>query len=293
MVTQYFFRPRNLPVLTRETVDIIISAWNKGVEKLDVTLDLGLTTSQIFFSGKDVILPNGTRTEIDELIGLKKGYVYTILEDGAVKRLAFYSDGYYYRLRPVAPDTAPTLEISGIHMHRVSGITPWEDTDVKVSCVNIRNGHIVLDICTGLGYTAIKAVEKGAAKVITIEKDVNVLKIAEYNPWSCKLRSEKIRILLGDAAKVVQEIPNNVFDRIVHDPPRLRLAGELYSENFYKELFRVLRPGGILFHYTGKPGWMSGKDVASGVSRRLRKAGFNTKLLRAALGVLAVKPRTA
>ena len=291
MTAQYFFKPRNLPVLTCETVEAIVSAWSKGMRKVDVTLDLGLTTSLVFLSGKNVFLPNGIRMEIDNLLGLKKGYVYVVSEDGTINRLAFYSDGRYYRLRPVAPDTAPTLEISGIHMHRVSGITPWEDADVKISCVNIRKGHVVLDVCTGLGYTAIKAVEKGAAEVVTVEKDINVLKIAEYNPWSYKLQSEKIRILPGDAAEVIREMPNNAFDRIIHDPPRLRLAGELYSENFYKELFRVLKPGGVLFHYTGRPGWMSGKDIASGVSGRLRKAGFKTKLLRAALGVLAVKPR--
>jgi len=60
----------------------------------------------------------------------------------------------------------------------------------------------------------------------------------------------------------------------LHDPPRFSLAGELYSLAFYQKLFRVLRHGGKLFHYTGKPGAHSGKNMAKGFKQRLVEAGF-------------------
>jgi predicted methyltransferase len=64
------------------------------------------------------------------------------------------------------------------------------------------------------------------------------------------------------------------FARIIHDPPQLSLAGHLYSENFYRELRRVLARGGRLFHYIGDPNSPFGSRTTSGVMRRLHNAGF-------------------
>ncbi|HRW51172.1 MAG TPA: spermine synthase, partial [Caldilinea sp.] len=80
------------------------------------------------------------------------------------------------------------------------------------------------------------------------------------------------------------------FDAIIHDPPMFSLAGELYSLAFYRELLRVLRRGGRLFHYIGNPESKSGATVTRGVVRRLTEAGFRRVQERAqAFGVVAVK----
>ncbi|ENN96284.1 SAM-dependent methyltransferase, partial [Methanocaldococcus villosus KIN24-T80] len=73
--------------------------------------------------------------------------------------------------------------------------------------------------------------------------------------------------------------------------PRFSLAGHLYSEEFYRELYRVLKPGGRLFHYVGNPGKKyRGKDLQKGVMERLRKVGFKeVKKVEKALGVVAKK----
>ena len=67
----------------------------------------------------------------------------------------------------------------------------------------------------------------------------------------------------------------DAFDAVLHDPPRFGIAGELYSQNFYTQLARVLKRRGKMFHYTGAPNKHSrGRDLAGEVASRLRAAGF-------------------
>ncbi len=199
----------------------------------------------------------------------------------------------YARLRCLADCSAPTVEINGIHMHRIEGVDPWRDTLEKVRAARVRPGHRVLDTCTGLGYTAIASARAGASMVVTVEVSEAVLWLAERNPWSRGLGDERITIIHGDVTRVVRLLPAGFFDRVIHDPPRFsRSTGDLYSLSFYRELYRVLRPGGLLFHYTGAPRRRRGVNIAKGVSRRLREAGFTgVRFIDRAAGIVARKPR--
>ena len=60
----------------------------------------------------------------------------------------------------------------------------------------------------------------------------------------------------------------------MHDPPTSSLGGALFSREFYKELLRVLKPGGILYHYIGDPDSKSGGRDTAAVGKRLKEAGF-------------------
>jgi predicted methyltransferase len=198
------------------------------------------------------------------------------------------STGGFYKLVPTTG--APTIEISGVRMHRTKDVTPWQDTEAKLATIRPVVGR-VLDTTTGLGYTAILAA-RTAEHVLTIERDPGVVAIAAENPWSRELfESPRIERRIGDAAEVVPTLPAASFDRVVHDPPTIALAGELYGLAFYEELLRVLRPGGRLFHYTGTPGRARGLDLPARVAARLRKVGFDHVRLRPeALGVSASAP---
>ena len=198
--------------------------------------------------------------------------------------------GHYYQLVAIAPDTEPTLEIDGIHMHAVKDTTPLRDAVAKVRALGVRRGDVVLDVCTGLGYTAICELKAGAKHVVSIEKDKNVLELASLNPWSEEL--EQVEVILGDACEVVRELEDGTFDRVLHDPPRITPeTGNLYSRDFYRELFRVLKPGGSLFHYVGNPGQRRGKRILSGVAERLRDVGFIIKRVYRDRGwIIARKP---
>jgi predicted methyltransferase len=139
-----------------------------------------------------------------------------------------------------------------------------------------------LDICTGLGYTAILAArKKSVKKVVTIEKDENVLKIARQNEFSKELfENPKIELIVGDAFEEIK----------IHDPPRISLAPELYSLKFYSQLFRVLKKGGKLFHYVGRPGKLSGKNFMKGIVKRLLLSGFKKVVkVKEAMGIVAKK----
>ena len=167
-----------------------------------------------------------------------------------------------------------TVEIDGVRMHQTSRKTPVQDAQDKARVLGVSAGGRVLDVCTGLGYSAIACGRKGA-KVTTLELDDNVLGLARENKDSAGLFSNpNITIKTGDAFETIDDFADGSFDFVMHDPPRFSLAGELYSLVFYQKLFRVLRRGGKLFHYTGNPGKNSGKNMTKGFKQRLVQAGF-------------------
>jgi len=138
----------------------------------------------------------------------------------------------------------------------------------------------VLDTATGLGYTAIAAAQT-AEYVVTIELDPAALEIARLNSWSRALfDNPKITQIVGDSFEEIGELGEATFSRVIHDPPAFNLAGDLYSGEFYRQLFRVLRPGGRLFHYIGDLESKSGRVVSKGVVRRLQEAGFSRVVRR-------------
>lgn len=180
----------------------------------------------------------------------------------------------------------PTFEIDGIKMLPTSKVSPLEDARLKVEAVRPRGGA-VLDTCGGLGYFAACCLEQGATRVLSYEKNPDVLWLRTLNPWSPQ-PGGALELVHGDVTESIESLPACSFDAVLHDPPRFGIAGELYSAAFYAQLARVLRPGGRLFHYTGTPNRLTtGRDVPREVAGRLAAAGLRTK--QWADGVLASK----
>ena len=262
---------------------------SKGTVKLNLDLRKTNRTFEVIHDGDSFIFPDGTRVEkaVIERIAKDDSSVYFVKNGGVYK--AAIAGEHFYKLVPTIP---PTIEINGIRMHRTKEVNPLQDTRNKVNAVKPREGETVLDTCMGLGYTAIEAAKWGAY-VITVEKDPNVIELARINPWSRELfTGGRVQVIQGDSFEVVKRFKPESFDVIIHDPPRFSLAGQLYSEEFYRELYRVLKPGGRLFHYVGNPGKRyRKKDLQKGVMERLRRAGFvGVRRVEEALGVVARKP---
>lgn len=255
-----------------------------------ITLDLGISEATVENTDGGVILPDGSSITVEKLKQIEeKEDAVMFLMDGQVYQAAIRARSYY-KLYPTAG--APTIEIDGIRMHRTKDTTPDQDSRDKLKLLGFRSG-LVLDTCMGLGYTAIGAARKGAEHVITVELDPNVHHIAMLNPWSKALYSDpSIHKVIGDSFHVIDSLPDGLFTAVLHDPPRHGHAGHLYGSEFYRKLFRVIAPGGELFHYTGEPrSKYRGANLPRGVMKRLRDTGFRDISYHSkVMGVTCVKP---
>ncbi len=180
------------------------------------------------------------------------------------------------------------LWIDGIHMQRFHGATPAKNAEQMVQQLGIKRGDNVLDVCTGLGYTVADELKRGAS-VTTIEQSDKVLILLKESVNSGILENENVKLIVGDAFQEVKNLSSASFNAVLLDPPRFSMAGQLYSEEFYRDLHRVLKHNGKLFHYTGQPGLRSGKNLLKGMKNRLQQAGFhNVEWVEKCLGFSAV-----
>lgn len=171
----------------------------------------------------------------------------------------------------------PTFEIDGIKMLPTAQVSPFEDARGKVELIEPR-GRRVLDTCGGLGYFAHWCLQSGATEVVSFEKNPDVIWLRSLNPWS-PAPATALQLIADDVTAHIGSLPDASFDAILHDPPRFGIAGELYSLLFYRQLARVLKRKGRLFHYTGAPNRLtSGRNVPNEVMKRLQQAGFSAAL---------------
>ncbi len=277
-------------ILSHYQAQLLLDARAKGKAIVQVSLDLGLSVEQVRLDEAGAQLKVGEELSWDEAESIASSLSSCyVIENGVKTAIQFYSEATerLYSLYPTAG--APSMLVSGIPMHRIKDTDPHQDTLEKVRSIKPVVGQ-VLDTATGLGYTAIQAA-RTAEHITTIELDPMALEVCRLNPWSQELfGNPKITQLIGDSFDVVAEMDAERFTRVIHDPPAFSLAGDLYSGEFYRQLYRVMRNRSQLFHYVGDPESKSGRNITAGVIRRLEQAGFR-QVRRAprAFGVVAVK----
>lgn len=257
-----------------------------GVETVSINLDLNQTEKQykvyirndgIFFRQFGLLVPWSDVKKFSK----KEDLLYLINSEGIIP-LLFFKDRVY-RILATCP---PSLELDGVrmHTHKVE-----QDIKEKIEYLRIRTGSLVLDTCTGFGYTAIEASKYGA-KVITVENDPFVIELCRINPYSRYIfNSRNITVLIGDIYQL--DFKDETFDYIVHDPPRLgSKSGLLYSDQIYQKFYRILKPQGLLYHYIGNPGKRyRNKDILHRVTQRLANIGFSTRVVEKIQGIIAKK----
>jgi len=272
--------PTRGPLLTARVHDRMLAARRRGESVLACSLDLDRSETQVELG-------------VDEWRWCGRGYPYL---ERCRERTIYHWSGAGFEpvarfgtslLKLVPTDWGPpTFEIDGVKMLPTRLVSPYEDARRKVALVE-PGGKRVLDTCAGLGYFAAWCLEGGASAVTSYEINPDVLWLRALNPWSPR-EGPGLTLVAGDISQAIGGLADASFGAILHDPPRFGLAGELYSQAFYDELARVLKPGGRLFHYTGTPNRLtSGRDVPQEVERRLRLAGFTTRI--DGDGVLAVR----
>lgn len=269
-----------LPLLISKVHEQLITARDDGTRTIECSLDLDRTPASVN------IRPDGW---------IWQGKRYPYLENCKPRTVYFWIDNEFQPasrfsngLIKLVPTEwgAPTFEIDGIKMLPTAQVSPYDDAQRKVALIEPR-GKRILDTCGGLGYFAAWCIEGGAASVQSFEKNSDVIWLRGLNPWSPE-EGNVLSLTNADIAEHISNMPDGVFDAALHDPPRFGIAGELYSQMFYEQLARVLRPRGRLFHYTGTPNKLtSGRDVPNEVAKRLVNAGFLAELKLD--GVLAIK----
>ncbi len=277
-------------ILSHYQTQSLLKARKAGAHHVQSSIDLGLTKVEITIDQDRVKFPGGhiLKWESIEKISLAMNSCF-VIENDLPRKIQVFSKFTNRTFSLMPTSKAPTMLISGLLMHRIKGTDPYSDTVEKINTLKPIVGP-VLDTATGLGYTAIAA-SKTAEHVTTIELDAAALEMAVLNPWSKALfNNPKISQHIGDARDVIKSFAAKSFTRIIHDPPTLSLAGNLYAREFYKELFRVLRTGGMVFHYIGNPDSKSGHKITRGVIKRFKEVGFSRiKQCPRAFGVLAFK----
>jgi predicted methyltransferase len=267
------------PLLTLAVIERWRAARAAGETIVECSLDLERSTS---------------RVELQDAAWLWRGERFPYLE-GCKERTIYHWTGttfeaisrYGSALVKLVPTEwgPPTFEIDGIKMLPTARVSPYADAERKVGLIQ-PSGKVILDTCGGLGYFAAWCLAGRAARVLSFEKNPDVLWLRSLNPWSPP-PDAVLQLTMADTVGQVEALAAQSVDAILHDPPRFGIAGELYSGAFYGQLARVLKRGGRLFHYTGAPNKLSsGRDLATEVSTRLRRAGFATELNGD--GVLAV-----
>lgn len=282
--------PFRAPILSHFQVAALNDAKRRGETQATISLDLGCTQCSVALTADCVRLDASLTVSWDDLehIGKHENSCFEV-RDAELVPIRGYSEmlGRSYQLMPTAHE--PALLIAGFVMHRFRDVTPAQGAQAMVKAVLPFNGRL-LDTATGLGYAAIAAA-KHASHVTTIELDPMATQMAERNPASRALfDSQNIERVSGDSAVLIRSFPDAHFGAVVHDPPAINLAGELYAAEFYAQVQRVLQRGGKLFHYVGDPNSASGSRTTKGVLRRLQDVGFKRVVPKPqAFGVLAFK----
>jgi hypothetical protein len=273
------------PLLTRPIAEALLATRDAGAGEWTGSLDLGRSNGNALLE-----------TDAWQWRDQRYPYPHTLKD-----RTIYYWDGdefapvsrYAGSLIKLVPTEwgAPTFEIDGIKMLPTAQASPLDDARRKVALVEPR-GKTVLDTCGGLGYFAASCLDAGAARIHSFEKNPDVLWLRTLNPWSpdpdAPEHGGRLQLVHADVSQAIAQLADASVDALLHDPPRFGIAGELYSLAFYRQLARVLRRGGRLFHYTGSPNKLtSGRDVPREVVKRLETAGFKAQL--ALDGVLATR----
>ncbi len=165
----------------------------------------------------------------------------------------------------------------------------------------LKSGMHVLDICFGLGYNSLAALCIAPLHIVGLENDPLILEKIESNEileneksfeakyeektitgsqlqknyekvrQAAKLKDyadneTSIKIILGDARTSIKNLDLK-FDAAFLDPFSPKKCPELWSEEFFKDVARVMKKGGILTSYS----------CASSVRKNLMAAGFLVK----------------
>ncbi len=188
--------------------------------------------------------------------------------------------------------------------HSKSGALTEADKKYAEACgIDKLETADILDICFGLGYNTAAAIDrfKGSRiRVAGLEQNQGIVdeitRMGDEYPFKCREvmqevaasrehKDEKVhvKIIMGDARKTIRTLKDKSFDLTFLDPFSPKRCPELWTEEFFRQIHRVLRKGGKIATYS----------CARAVRENFRKTGFHVKdgpvVGRRGPGTIAVK----
>lgn len=170
----------------------------------------------------------------------------------------------------ITEDGSQTIldEKSGEHLHTKSGAYE-EALEKHVKPLKIEDGMAILDYCFGIGYNSyvamslhknlkIEAIEYNAEyiKVIPTLKCPQIQELLEQskeliekNEMTDK-NNNHLKLHIATIQNIMPTLKDNSFDRVFFDPFSPKTQPDLWTEELFKEVFRVLKPGGMLSTYS-------------------------------------------
>jgi tRNA U34 5-methylaminomethyl-2-thiouridine-forming methyltransferase MnmC len=146
---------------------------------------------------------------------------------------------------------------------------------------NLKENTKILDICFGIGYNsyaAIKTCKKisitalendkdiiNKIQTINIDQEYEIIKQLAKN-LEYKDKNYNLKLILGDAKVTIKQLKDK-FDYIFLDPFSPKKCPELWTESFFKDIYKLCNSGAILTTYS----------CARVVRDNLKKAGFQVK----------------
>lgn len=173
------------------------------------------------------------------------------------------------------------------HTLRIAGhpvMEDWEQNYMdKLGVIAAGNGGNVLELGYGMGLSA-GAIQSHPIKshiVIECHPDVVRKAVTDFKP---AIDNGKMHIYTGFWQDVTPTLASGIFDGILFDTYPLK-EEEIHGNHFwfFKEAFRLLRPGGVLTYYSDEATELSDGHIA-----KLIDAGFRKKNI--AFDICEVRP---
>ena len=188
--------------------------------------------------------------------------------------------------------------------HSTSGaLTEANKKYAEVCGIREMDSVDVLDICFGLGYNSAAAIDRftgSRINIVGLEQNEGIVseivRIGKLYPFKCRdvmqIVAEKkeysddkvkVKLIMGDARETIKELNGSAFDCAFLDPFSPKKCPELWTKEFFLEIYRVMRHGGKVATYS----------CARVVRDNLFAAGFSVSdgpsVGRRAPGTVAVK----
>lgn len=147
-----------------------------------------------------------------------------------------YMDEYLRGLIPESVGFLKELEVFA-EENRVP-IAQKETINFLNTMINIKRPKRILELGTAIGYSAILMNSVCDSNIVTIERDKNMISIAQENIKKISLQ-DKIQIIEGDCTEVLEGLQDS-FDLIFMD------AGKGHYNDFFPHCMRLLNQDGVI-----------------------------------------------